>query len=353
MKFLLEHPHIGAFFVAWFLADIITPVMQYLSFKLNVLDHPHARKIHAEPIPRLGGAAIFLACTLSILSTLDYSKSLLAIVGAGCFITFMGLADDFFSIPATVKFVFLFAVILVLAFGFEIHLRVPFENIVINILITAVWMVYVMSCFNGIDNMDGEAAGVTYICGVAFYLISYGTDQSAMGYLAICLAGSCFGFLRYNINPASIFMGDSGAFFIGFMIASMAIMGEWAGHDAPLKAIVIPLLVLAFPMFDLFYTTLMRYRSKKVKTFREAIMLSAKDHTAHRIQVLFLLTHRETVLACYLLAAIPAALAVVASAFAHAYAAVFLFGTVAMFAVVGYFLGKAKPHYHEENTPAE
>lgn len=350
MKFLFEHPHIGAFFVAWFLADILTPVMQYLSFKLNVLDHPHARKIHTEPIPRLGGAAIFLACTLSILSTLDYTKALLAVVVAGGCITFMGLADDFFSIPATVKFVFLFAVILVLAFGFDVHLRVPFENIVINILITAVWMVYVMSCFNGIDNMDGQAGGVTYICGMAFYLISYGTDQSAMGYLAICLAGSCFGFLRYNSNPASIFMGDSGAFFIGFMIASMAIMGEWAGHDEPLKAVTIPLLVLAFPMFDLFYTTLMRYKSKKVKTFKEAILMSAKDHTSHRLQSRFSLTHRETVLACYLLAAIPSALAVLASVFAHAFAALFLFGTLAMFTGVGIVLAKAELTYAENDS---
>lgn len=348
MKFLFQHPHMAVFFIAWFLADIITPFMRYLAVRMNIMDAPQARKIHAHPTPRLGGAAIVIAFTLSVLSTLDYTIALLAIVGAGLFIAAMGLADDLFSVPATVKFIFLFIVILVLGFVFDIHLRVPFEYVPLNIVVTTFWMVYVMSCFNAIDNMDGLAAGVTYICCVAFYMISFGTDQSSMGYIAICLAGSCFGFLRYNTHPANIFMGDSGAFFIGFIVASMAVMGEWAGPTEPVKAVVIPILVLSFPLYDLFYTTLMRYKNKKVKTLKEAILLSAKDHTSHRIQLFFSLSHRETVLACYLLCAIPAALAVISSVFIPAYSVLFLFLVACLFTGVGTLLGRAKPDYSED-----
>lgn len=349
MKFLFQHPHIGAFFIAWFLADIVTPFMRYLAMRMNVMDTPHARKIHAHPTPRLGGIAIFIAFTLSVLSTLDYTLALLAIVGAGFFITAMGLADDLFSIPATVKFIFLFIVMLVLGFGFDIHLRVPFEYIPLNIIVTTFWMVYVVSCFNAIDNMDGLAAGVTCISSMAFYMISFGTDQSSMGYIAICIAGSCFGFLRYNTHPANIFMGDSGAFFIGFIMASMAVMGEWAGPTEPLKAMVIPILVLCFPLYDLFCTTLLRYKNKKVKSLKEAIMLSAKDHTSHRLQLLFSLSHRETVLACYLLCAIPAALAVISSVFIPAYSIFFLLLVICLFAAMGYVLGKASPDYGKDD----
>ncbi len=348
MKFLLLHPHVAAFVAAWVLADIITPFMRYLAIRMNVMDAPRARKIHAHPTPRLGGVAIFIAFTLSVLSTLDYTVALLAIVGAGFFIAAMGLADDLFSVPATVKFIFLFIVILVLGIVFDIHVRVPFDYVPLNIVLTAFWMVYVMSCFNAIDNMDGLAAGVTFLCSGAFYMISFGTDQSSMGYIAICLAGSCFGFLRYNTQPASIFMGDSGAFFIGFIIASMAIIGVWAGPTEPVKAVVVPVLVLSFPLYDLFYTTLMRYKNKKVKTLKEAVMMSAKDHTSHRLQLLFSLSHRETVLACYLLCAVPAALAVISSVFIPAYSVFFFFIVAAFFAVVGTVLGRAKPDYSED-----
>lgn len=303
MKFLFLHPHVGAFFIAFFLVDIITPVVRYLAQKIGALDYPNFRKIHKEPIPVLGGLALYLGFTLAVISTLDYNRALIGIIFASSIIVIMGIVDDIRNISALIKLFILFLIIFALArIGLVVE-SVP-SVFKLNLFFTLFWVAYIISSFNAIDNMDGSSAGVAFTSAFIFYVISYQTGQTWMGYLAISLAGACIGFLRYNFLPAKIFMGDSGSFFIGFILAEIAVMGEWAKHNEPLKAVIIPTLILGVPIYDLTLTTILRYKNKKIKSIKEAIRMSAKDHLSHRLMLCFNLTQRETVFLIYLLSLI-------------------------------------------------
>lgn len=280
MKFIFAHPHLAVFFIAWFLIDRFIPLIMYITNKFNILDIPSRRKVHLKPVPLLGGLGIYFAFLLSILSTLEFNETLILILMTGTIIIIVGVLDDIIDVSAKIKLLVLFLITFLLAeYGLVIH----FVPVVLQFIITVLWISYVASCFNAIDNMDGVATTSAFISSFFFYLISYITDQPWMGYVAVALAGSCWGFLTYNFNPAKIFMGDSGSFFIGFMLACISLMGEWGKDNQWIKALLVPPIILMFPIFDLFITTVLRYKYKQVKTLKEAITMSAKDHITHRL----------------------------------------------------------------------
>jgi UDP-GlcNAc:undecaprenyl-phosphate GlcNAc-1-phosphate transferase len=158
---------------------------------------------------------------------------------------------------------------------------------------------------NSLDNMDGAATGTSAVASAAIFYIAWGTSaqdaQPWLSYLAVALLGACLGFLRFNYHPARAFLGDNGSFLIGFLLASMLVLGRWSPN--PVKAMIIPCIILTVPLYDITLSTILRIRGGIVRSIPEAITYCGKDHITHRLVALGL-TQTQAVLSLYLLGAI-------------------------------------------------
>jgi UDP-GlcNAc:undecaprenyl-phosphate GlcNAc-1-phosphate transferase len=161
-------------------------------------------------------------------------------------------------------------------------------------------MVGISSAFNAIDNMDGLAAGVAAIASFFFFIVAYQTNQLVFGGLSLSLAGACLGFLFFNFHPAKIFMGNSGSFFLGYILAALGVMGKW--HKNEIIASSIPILILGLPIFDISFTVLWRHFTGVTRSFTDALNHCGTDHTSHRLVTLGI-GKRRAVLLLYLVAA--------------------------------------------------
>lgn len=285
-----------AFFVSLFAATALTPLMRLIAYRLRFLDYPTERKNHALPIPSLGGVAVYLALLCGVFFTFYYSQAMKVILAGGMVILGLGVLDDKIKIPATIKVlaILIFAVILSL-FGVMIN----FSHIyILDLLLTLFWILLITSAMNAVDNMDGLAAGLAAISSAFFFIAALRTGQYLFGIISTALLGAVIGFLFYNFKPAKIFLGNGGSFFLGFTLATIAIMAEWSEY--PLISYIIPVLILIVPVFDLAFIILWRYRKGITKTIKEAILYSARDHLSHRLENLGL-SQRRAVLLLYLL----------------------------------------------------
>lgn len=291
MKYLSDYPHLGIFLLAFLLADLVTPLVAFVARRWGVVDHPDARKVHTTPVPTLGGLAVYLAFVLSVLSSLEGDPKLYAMLMAGGIIVLVGMLDDLRGVSALLK-LFLLAVATSVIIYSGVCLTLFFPHRVLDLFFTLFWVVFLTSGFNAIDNMNGLAPGAACVAAGFLFLLAWVTWNRWLAFLAAGLLGSCLGFLRYNFPRASIFLGDTGSFFLGFILAGMAIMGDWS--EVPYKAFLMPAMILGFPIFDLTLTTLLRFRDKRIRTLREAIVHSDRDHISHRLCALGF-TPRESV----------------------------------------------------------
>lgn len=283
MRYLAVYPHVGILILSWFLADLLIPVVRAAAWRVGVLDKPSARKVHTLPVPRLGGVAVYVAFALSLLSTLEFHPTLLLILAGGAIIVTVGMLDDVWGVPAAVKLVVLIGVVLWMA-AEGLLLRLFPGVPVVNEVITILWVVFIVSSFNAVDNMNGLSGGVTLIAALFIFSVAWFEWQRWLSFVAMALAGSSLGFLRYNFPRATIFLGDSGSFFLGFVLAEVAVIGQWATN--PWKGIVIPSFILGLPIFDLAFTVGLRYAAGVARTLREIIGMSDKDHCSHRLVAL-------------------------------------------------------------------
>ena len=313
------------YFVAFLLsltaALAATPLARRAAIRLDIVDHPSARKVHVSPMPYLGGVAIYAAFMLILLvSRLSLAhvdgaaratSQLLAIVGGASLMAALGLADDRFGLPPLVKLAGQLAgagILLLAQVTVELHhftfLEAP---------LTVLWVVGITNAFNLMDNMDGLAVGTAGIASCFFFLhaVLALTSQTLVASLAAALAGACFGFLFYNWSPAKIFMGDAGSLFLGYLLAALALklslapvspqvvqLARAAGyqldvHGTHAIALLAPVFVLGLPIFDTTMVTLSRLRRG------DPVSRGGKDHTSHRL-VAAGMTHRETVMTLYL-----------------------------------------------------
>lgn len=286
-------------------AVCLMPLAIRLSRRLNVVDHPAPNKIHPSPVPRTGGIVIFIAFAFAVLFP-NYRDNPMKGVMVGAFICLVvGAIDDFRGgIPAVVKFGALLCATLVMSyFGVRLNL---FRVYPLDLAITMLWIVGMTSAFNGLDNMDGAASGVTVIVSSMFLVIALqsfyeaGTETSLawFGLLAAGLIGANLGFLVFNFNPARIFMGDSGSFFMGFTLAALGVMGEW--HENRVIAATIPVLILGIPIFDFAYIIVRRIMTGETRTLRQVIEHCAPDHLSHRLTWIGF-SQRKAVLMIYLM----------------------------------------------------
>lgn len=283
------------------LAYIATPIVHLVAHKTGAIDTPKGRKAHEMPTALLGGVAVFLAFAITVLYNFSFSEELKGVVYGGMLIFAVGLVDDLREIPASIKLVAQLAAVAILVQ----------HGVVISFLpgtlwgdigewgLTAFWIIGITNAVNFLDGMDGLAAGICCIISVFFGLVALQNQQDYMVYLAVPLVGACLGFLPYNFRPfrsAAIFLGDAGSTFLGFTVAALGVMGEWAGDHS--VRLIVPVLILGVPIFDMTFTTFMRIKSGDVRSFRQWIDYTGRDHIHHRLAGLRI-GNRNAVLVIY------------------------------------------------------
>ena len=307
------HSYTFTFLASFLLSLFLTPLMRHLAVKGNFVARPRDDRWHRRSTGLLGGVSIFFTLMVvwqlaSLVSGYYASiEPLLPLVLGGMAIFLLGLVDDLFEINPQHKLVgqIIIASVLVI-FGFQINW---FESMTANLVISIFWIVGITNAFNLLDNMDGLSAGTAFIAGLFLFLSQVTSGGAsivpALLFLSVFL-GSLLGFLIYNFYPASIFMGDSGSLFIGFLLAGLTtegsglMTGARSGHLVSVLAI--PILILFIPILDTTFVSLMRKLSGR------PISVGGRDHSSHRM-VAIGFSERTAVLILYGFAAVSGLLA--------------------------------------------
>jgi UDP-GlcNAc:undecaprenyl-phosphate GlcNAc-1-phosphate transferase len=259
--------YFAIFLIALFTSLGITPLVRRLCERFNLFDVPtDMRRVHKRAIPRLGGIVIFLSVAIA-LSALPFVANLLTqslkarraeifiVLIPATLVLLLGIYDDLRGSNALVKFLGLGVIAtLFYAMGGRIHvLAIPMFGSVnlpstLSFVITVLWLVGIANAFNLIDGMDGLASGAALFSSMVILIVSLGGDSSLMIVVTLALSGALAGFLRYNFNPASIFLGDSGALFVGFTLAALSVFGTQKATTA--VAVITPILAFGLPVVD-------------------------------------------------------------------------------------------------------
>ncbi|MFQ3675101.1 MAG: MraY family glycosyltransferase [Endomicrobiia bacterium] len=256
-----------------------------LAHKNNWLDYPNERKIHTVPIPRVGGIALVISFIITLARNLQFSPEVQGLLISTFLIVGISILDDIYSVTAWVKLVVqIIASLIIIGYGYKVTVipnHWPFENF-IEIIITIIWFVGVTNAINFLDGIDGLVTSFGIFCSAIFLILSIITGQKFLGYIISSLLGVCLGFLWYNWHPAKIFLGDSGSTLIGFVLASVSVVGFWAEGNLIVAAST-PVLILSVPIYDMIYTTISRIKNGQVKSFKQWIDYVGKDHIHHRL----------------------------------------------------------------------
>ena len=283
------------FDVSFALALFLTPFFRRLSFALKFLDEPDKeRKFHTEPMPLLGGFAVFGAFLLNALINYPVTvwlsrrlelgdigggwPKLLVLLAGGAAMVALGAMDDKRDLKPTPKLIGQVAIAaLVWLAGIRVTLFIPSQ--IASFALTVLWIVAVTNALNYLDNMDGLCSGVGMVCALLFAFIAGVQGQHFVCLLALALAGALLGFLPHNFKPATIFLGDSGSHFVGFMLAVLPVMTTfYHGETTPTHLpVLIPLLVLAVPLFDMGLVSWMRWRRG------QGVAVGDTTHISHRL----------------------------------------------------------------------
>lgn len=254
-----------------------------LACRFGITDEPGERKIHKRATPLLGGLAIYIGLVIGVASNFEYLARFLPLLAALTLVFVLGLIDDIRGLSAKTRLVFqIVAGCIVIASdpNARISFLPPtFFGDTLEIVVTLVWIVGVTNAFNYLDGMDGLATGSAVINLYFFTAILFAAGQKHLALFTAVAIGPCLGFLPHNFRKARIFLGDAGSTLLGFLIASVALAGNWAS-DSFVK-IVIPILILGVPIFDMIFTTVMRIRDGKVKTFGQWLSYGGRDHFHH------------------------------------------------------------------------
>jgi UDP-GlcNAc:undecaprenyl-phosphate GlcNAc-1-phosphate transferase len=267
-------PWAQAFVTACLITLVGTPLLRRLAVATDFVDHPHAdHKSHSDATPYLGGIGLMVAVLAGLLYTSKVTPAVAVIALGGAAIGCVGLLDDHRSVGALPRFGLEVVVAAVaLAVGLRVHAT---DILAVDGLLTIVWIVGVTNAINLLDNMDGLSAGVSAAAAGAIFALAALNEQPVAAVLAAGLAGACLGFGVYNKRPASIFMGDAGSLFLGFVLAIAAM--EVSPALTPPTSFVVPVMLLALPVLDTATVTICRLRRGR------SIALGGRDHLSHRL----------------------------------------------------------------------
>jgi UDP-GlcNAc:undecaprenyl-phosphate GlcNAc-1-phosphate transferase len=287
--------------VACAVSLVAVPLARAYALRWGVLDQPSARKVHTVATPLLGGAAVYAAFAVTVLLNFNFSLALKGVALGATVIVAFGVIDDILDLPAWLKLLGqLAATGVAIAYGVMLGVVpnwIP-GFLWLNLALTVLWFLTVTNAIQFLDGMDGLAAGLGVIAAVFFSVTALQTGQRYLMFLSAALLGACLGFLPYNFRPggARIFLGDSGASFIGFTLAGLAVMGEWAQNG--LVGLFTPTLILGVPLFDIAFVGIVRVIKGQVHSVREWLAYTGRDHIHHRLETLGL-TRRQSVLLIY------------------------------------------------------
>jgi UDP-GlcNAc:undecaprenyl-phosphate GlcNAc-1-phosphate transferase len=309
--FLFDHA--GRWFYillfAFSASAILTPPMMCLALRTGIVDRPGGRKIHQRVTPLLGGVAIIASFTGALAANMILDARVIVLLASGTVMAIVGLFDDWKGVPARYKLIIQIAAVLVLIrFGIILDLfptRTTWGYL-LNALFTILWIVGLTNAMNFIDGMDGLAVGVSAIIALFMGIVAFQTRQPFMGWISIAMLGSCLGFLPFNFSlrsdrQASIFLGDAGSTFFGYVLSALAIKAAWADSN-PIVSFATPVLIFWVLIYDMSYITAERIVTGKVRSFREWIDYVGNDHIHHRLYRI-LGDRRKAVLFIYFLCA--------------------------------------------------
>lgn len=267
--------------IAFAIVVLLTPAIGGMARLLGVVDEPDARRVHRRPIPRLGGLGIFLGILVPALAFLDLSGPMRGILLGAAVATVVGAIDDFRGLSPPVKLAGQVVAASIPAL-FDVWIdrfTFPFLGRVelpawLGIAISVLFIVAVMNMVNFLDGLDGLAAGVCAIAGATYAVLALSLGRPNPAILSAIVAGACLGFLRHNFFPARIFMGDSGALCLGFVLAAVSIQGLL--KTASTVVLLLPLLVLAVPIIDTSFVVARRLK------YSQPIYAADRSHLHHR-----------------------------------------------------------------------
>ncbi|NLT57332.1 MAG: undecaprenyl/decaprenyl-phosphate alpha-N-acetylglucosaminyl 1-phosphate transferase [Clostridiales bacterium] len=295
-----------AFCTAFALAFLLTPPVKVLAGYIGAVDVPRDdRRMHTSPTPRLGGLAIFLGFLISALLFCDSTRQLRGILMGAILIVVLGVLDDVLALPAKPKFlVQTIAALIPVLSGVRVEVLTNFnlfsDRLYINlgalsIPLTLIWIVGMTNAVNFIDGLDGLAIGVSSIATLSILAIAVLVSNGPEAVVAAALCGACFGFFPFNLNPAKIFMGDTGATFLGYLLATLSVQGLFKMYAV--ISFVVPFLIFGLPIFDTAFAMLRRVAEGR------SPMAADRGHLHHRL-IDMGFTQKQTVAIMYVVSAI-------------------------------------------------
>ena len=278
------------FLISSSIATLLTPLMIWIANRTGIVDNPGGRKIHSRATPLLGGVAVAVAFITALSANMILDTKEIVLIACGTVVAVIGLIDDWRNIPARYKLLIqVVAVLVLIHYGIILDLfpKNTSWGHVFNAVLTILWIVGLTNAMNFIDGMDGLATGVAAIISLFMGLVAFQTDQPFMGWIAIGMLGSCLGFLPFNFSlgtkrQASIFLGDAGSTFFGFVLSALAIKAAWADNN-PIVSFATPVLIFWVLIYDMAYISIERIITGKVKSFRDWIDYVGTDHIHHRL----------------------------------------------------------------------
>ncbi|HWP34927.1 MAG TPA: MraY family glycosyltransferase [Thermodesulfobacteriota bacterium] len=284
-----------SFVLSFGLSLWLVPRVRAAALRIGFVDRPDGRlKRQPEPVPYLGGLAVYLAFLTSLALTFELSHEALGLLLASALVVVFGLIDDLGALSPWVKLAgqALACAVLVRA---GIYIKLAFVPVWLAIPLTFLWLLATTNAFNLIDVMDGLSAGVAAIAALAIFALTSAAGRPVPSIMCLALAGSLLGFLRYNFEPARIYLGDTGSQFIGLMLGALAMNNSVTERN--LVAVLAPVVILGVPLFDMLFV--MHIRQLRGLP----VMMGSPDHVALRLRK-WRLTTKQTVLASYAAAAL-------------------------------------------------
>ncbi len=343
--FPVKPSNIVAPVVSFALAAALTPLVRSLARRWGFVAKPKTDRWHKRPTAMMGGVAIWLSVIVTYLLLVPHTSAGWVVIGTASFLFLVGLVDDWLHIKPYQK---LIGQVVGAAAVVNYGLLLPWtRSLPANMVITIFWLIGITNAINLLDNMDGLATGIAAIASafLTFNFITSGQPTEAM--MLGIFAAALMGFLIYNSNPASIFMGDSGSMFIGFFLSSAALINLAGGRSrAFVPVLAVPILVLFIPIFDTTFVTILRKLSGR------AASQGGRDHTSHRLVALGL-SEKRAVLLLYGLAALSGFLAVVVRQLKPDVSIALLAGFTLALTLLGVYLAGVKGYDEEDEVRAE
>src|SRR2546427_4418412 len=330
--------------VSFALALLLTPLVRMLARRWGFVAKPKTDRWHKNSTAMMGGVAIWLAVAGRFWFLVPQRSQRWVVVGAACFLFLVGLVDDWLHIKPYQK---LIGQVIGAAIVVNYGLALPWtRSLPVNMVITIFWLIGITNAINLLDNMDGLATGVAAIASCFLTVNFVSVNQPAEAVMMAVFKAALLGFLVYNSHPASIFMGDSGSMFIGFFLASAALVNVSGGRSRSLASVLaVPILVLFIPIFDTTFVTILRKLSGR------AASQGGRDHTSHRLVALGM-SEQRAVMMLYLFATLSGSLAVLVQRLKTDVSVALIAGLVVVLTLLGVYLAGVKIYDDGEQAPA-